>query len=105
MTDDTKLDLKRAERQLREQLDQSERQLVELETTLTDMLSDHDTIQEDQDQSRLVVDTVRAEIRNTRRALERIEDGSYGTCAGCGGPIHPERLEAIPIAERCGSCA
>ena len=105
MTDDTNLDLKRAERRLREQLDRSELQLVELETTLAELLSDHDTIQEDQDQARQVVDTVRNDIRHTRRALERIEDGSYGVCAECGGPIALERLEAIPIADRCGSCA
>lgn len=105
MIDDTNLDLKRVERRLREQLDRSERQLAELETTLTDMFSDHDTIQEDQDQARLVVDTVRSEVRHTRHALERIEDGSYGSCIGCGGSIDPERLDAIPIADRCGRCA
>lgn len=105
MTDDTTVDLVRAERRLREQLERGERQLVELESTLDGMLRDHDTIQEDQDQLRLVVDAVRADVRQTTRALQRIEDGVYGVCAGCGGAIHPERLEAIPIADRCGRCA
>jgi RNA polymerase-binding transcription factor len=31
-------------------------------------------------------------------ALERIEDGTYGTCSNCGKPIAPERLEARPWA-------
>jgi DnaK suppressor protein len=105
MPDDTTVDLLRAETRLRDQLGRSERQLVELETTLTGMLRDHDTIQEDQDQTRLVVDAIRADMRQTRRALERIDDGTYGLCGACGAPIHPERLEAIPFADRCGRCA
>ena len=38
------------------------------------------------------------------RALERLDDGSYGLCADCGGEIAPERLEALPWATQCISC-
>jgi len=34
-------------------------------------------------------------------ALERIEDGSYGSCEVCGRPIGEERLEAVPWATLC----
>jgi RNA polymerase-binding protein DksA len=34
-------------------------------------------------------------------ALERIEDGTYGTCKACGKEIVPERLEAYPWASLC----
>jgi DnaK suppressor protein len=34
-------------------------------------------------------------------ALERIDDGTYGTCQRCGKPIAPARLEAIPWATLC----
>ena len=34
-------------------------------------------------------------------ALKRIDDGTYGTCAVCGGPIGEERLEARPWATLC----
>ena len=34
-------------------------------------------------------------------ALERIDDGTYGTCASCGKPIAAERLEAVPYATLC----
>jgi DnaK suppressor protein len=37
-------------------------------------------------------------------ALQRIEDGTYGTCQRCGQPIGPERLEAIPYATLCIDC-
>jgi len=37
-------------------------------------------------------------------ALERLDDGSYGTCARCGKEINPERLEARPAAIYCIDC-
>lgn len=38
-------------------------------------------------------------------ALERLSDGSYGVCTGCGRPIPAERLEVRPAARTCVSCA
>jgi DnaK suppressor protein len=37
-------------------------------------------------------------------ALNRIEDGTYGTCVNCGAQIAPERLEAMPWATLCIDC-
>lgn len=37
-------------------------------------------------------------------ALQRIEDGTYGTCATCGQPIGAERLEALPWTTQCIDC-
>jgi RNA polymerase-binding protein DksA len=34
-------------------------------------------------------------------ALQRIEDGTYGICEGCGKPIGAERLSAIPWTRLC----
>jgi RNA polymerase-binding protein DksA len=34
-------------------------------------------------------------------ALQRIENGTYGTCAICGKSIGEERLEAVPYATLC----
>src|ERR1700721_42024 len=38
------------------------------------------------------------------RALEKLADGSYGTCDVCGEPIAEERLEALPWATLCVTC-
>jgi DnaK suppressor protein len=38
-------------------------------------------------------------------ALERIEDGTFGTCQRCGGEIEPKRLDAIPYTPYCIACA
>lgn len=37
-------------------------------------------------------------------ALERMEDGSYGTCQECEVVIERERLEALPYATLCMDC-
>ncbi len=36
------------------------------------------------------------EIDQINTALARIKAGTYGTCANCGKPINPARLEARP---------
>ena len=38
-------------------------------------------------------------------ALERIEEGVYGTCQECGGRIPKTRLNAIPFTPHCVKCA
>ena len=37
-------------------------------------------------------------------ALERLDDGSFGTCLRCGKPIADARLEALPWAAHCIDC-
>lgn len=37
-------------------------------------------------------------------ALDRIENGTFGTCARCGKQIAEDRLEALPYATRCIDC-
>jgi len=37
-------------------------------------------------------------------ALQRLDEGTYGTCARCGREIAVERLEALPYATLCITC-
>jgi len=39
------------------------------------------------------------------RALEKIEEGTYGTCDGCGNAIAEGRLSAAPESALCIECA
>jgi DnaK suppressor protein len=39
------------------------------------------------------------------RALAKLDEGTYGTCDACGGPIAPKRLEAAPESVLCIECA
>lgn len=45
-----------------------------------------------------------AAVSETRDALRRLDDGTYGICEKCAAPIPYERLEAIPHARRCVRC-
>ena len=38
-------------------------------------------------------------------ALEKLEAGTYGLCEDCGQAIAPARLEAMPSARLCITCA
>lgn len=38
-------------------------------------------------------------------AVKRLEEGRYGVCERCGGPIGQGRLEVRPIARSCIQCA
>lgn len=43
-------------------------------------------------------------LRQSERALERMDDGTYGVCELCGGPIGKLRLQAFPRATLCMTC-
>ena len=43
-------------------------------------------------------------LRQIDEALRRLESGSYGACAECGGEIAEARLKAVPFAQLCREC-
>ncbi|MFB7576495.1 TraR/DksA family transcriptional regulator [Streptomyces sp. NPDC093064] len=47
----------------------------------------------------------RDHLADLDRALERLEEGDYGRCEGCGEPIPTQRLEVRPAARTCVRCA
>ncbi|MFJ6783083.1 TraR/DksA family transcriptional regulator [Streptomyces yangpuensis] len=47
----------------------------------------------------------RDHLEELDRALQRLEQGQYGQCEGCGGMIPAERLEIRPAATTCVRCA
>ncbi len=44
-------------------------------------------------------------IRDTRKALNRLEKGDYGKCEECQESIEQGRLKAYPAADLCVTCA
>jgi RNA polymerase-binding transcription factor DksA len=46
-----------------------------------------------------------AELRRIGSALERLDAGTYGRCTGCDGRIPIARLQAMPEAPTCATCA
>jgi RNA polymerase-binding protein DksA len=65
----------------------------------------------DEAMASLVADTENAEtnrdvreLRELEAAVQRIGEGTYGSCADCGDDIPVERLRAYPGALRCVTC-
>ena len=52
-----------------------------------------------------LIDQTRERLTDIEHALERIDEGTYGTCERCGGPIAEPRLEARPMSVLCVDCA
>jgi RNA polymerase-binding transcription factor DksA len=52
-----------------------------------------------------VPEGVRRELADIDEALHRIQEGRYGTCENCGGPMGLQRLRALPEARYCVACS
>lgn len=56
-----------------------------------------------------VVDAIgnetRLSLHHVQVALDKIAEGTYGKCESCGQAISEARLQAIPEAVHCVSCA
>ncbi len=46
----------------------------------------------------------RMRLQEVDESLDRIENGTYGICEECGGPISLKRLEVRPVAKYCVPC-
>lgn len=59
------------------------------------------------ERGQLVAQLARSRVRveEIDAALERVGGGTYGVCETCGSPIGAERLEVLPAARQCVSCA
>lgn len=56
----------------------------------------------------MTVDTLHREqqlLVEIEGALQRLEEGEYGVCEGCGADITRRRLQALPWARYCLECA
>ncbi len=52
-----------------------------------------------------ILERLTKQHRSVVRAEEKLADGSYGTCDGCLQTISTERLDALPWAIHCLTCA
>jgi len=51
-----------------------------------------------------LLDNTNLLLSKVEAALDRIREGTYGSCASCGKAIPRERLEAVPSADLCLEC-
>lgn len=79
-------------------LDQREEPLPHHREDLASELSNRDTLEE-LDAGAVV------ELHDIDHALARLDTGQYGVCERCRRAIAPERLELLPFAATCATCA
>ena len=48
-----------------------------------------------------IIESVQAGLEDIERALQRLADGTYGTCEICSKDIGDERLDAVPATRFC----
>src|SRR3954464_13481263 len=58
----------------------------------------------ERDRLRALLASARGALHEVDAALGRLDDGTYGVCASCGGAIAPERLEALPTTPQRVPC-
>ncbi|WP_432163570.1 TraR/DksA family transcriptional regulator [Streptomyces tendae] len=56
------------------------------------------------DRLQVDADEAKALLEQTRAALERLDDGTYGLCVSCGEAVEAARLRALPYAAQCLAC-
>lgn len=82
--------------------------LAEEQQLLAEREPDWEDLAATQTAAALLEDLSEAEgtaLMRTQAALDRIAQGTYGTCVACHGPIDKKRLRAVPDTYRCGACA
>ena len=77
----------------------------ELRKPLSADSEDRATDLENQDALEGIENSGNEEIQQIGKALKRIAEGTYVVCAECGADIDPRRLEVLPHATKCISCA
>lgn len=102
-------DIAAAKARLEAQLAELKGRLGRIEADLDEPInpdtSEQATEMQDDDSLGGQAELVARQIASTERALERIEDGTYGECVLCGAEIAEGRLEARPEASLCIDCA
>ena len=108
------IDPKAAATQLHEERDKVVHQMVELgsdesgeltgDVDYGDAFADGGAATAERTEVIGLVETLKHRIDDIDQALEKIDDGTYGTCQNCGNPIGEARMEFRPTSTFCVDC-
>ena len=96
------------QQRLSELLSEADRTVKNISETEGDVSSDPtDQAVQELDRNRLLrfKDRERKLIRKIEKAINRIDEGTYGNCEACTAPISEARLKARPMTTLCIDCA
>ena len=111
----TSKELAELERRLREEREELQRQAAEIEessfgtpqseisgeVSFDEDYADSGTATFERERDLSLTNNIRDLTEKIDRALERIEEGTYGLCERCGKPIEKARIKALPYATLC----
>lgn len=66
--------------------------------------NDRASLESDRNFELRIRDRERKLIMKMQEAIKRIDDGVFGICEVCGGPISEKRLMARPVTTQCIEC-
>lgn len=107
-----KRDLDRFKKRLLEQKEQTHKNIREAMIEM-ESLKQEGGVADELDQASMSADTMidstisfqqSTELKNIERALEKIENGTFGVCEMCGDDIIMQRLRVKPHAKFCIDC-
>lgn len=52
-------------------------------------------------ENKSLLNKLQDQLADNKRALDKMDAGTYGLCEKCGGPIAEPRLEAMPATRFC----
>jgi len=70
-----------------------------------DSIDDNAQEEEDFEEGLVLQNNLKNLIKETKKAIEKIEVGGYGICANCGENIETGRLKVYPSAAKCVTCS
>jgi DnaK suppressor protein len=92
--------------EMRALLDEAEKTVSEMTADTTSFPDPNDRATQESDRTfeLRIRDRERRLLNKIREALERIDDGTFGTCEMCGEQISEARLKARPVTTLCIDC-
>ncbi len=94
------------QKKLKDLLGEADKTLGEM-TNMNDHFpdpTDRATVESDRSFELHIRDRERKLIKKVKKALEKLDKGTYGICERCGNKIGIERLKARPVTSLCIEC-
>jgi RNA polymerase-binding transcription factor DksA len=97
--DPVRAELERERELLREKVHELDSRGDDLE--YDDNFADSAQVAAEMGENRVLYDQLRRDLDDTEKALERMDEGTYGQCEVCNSQISADRLEVMPATRRC----
>jgi len=95
---------------LRDEHDHLSRQLGELGVggegmDFDENFADSGQVAAEKGEHRVLANSIQEALADVERALQKLDEGTYGRCENCESEITEARLEAMPATRYCIDCA